>query len=132
MLVESIKELNAEVEDLKIKSKEFEPRVILRTKKCNYSRYGADAEVNEAFLAQNQPNPFNENTTISYYLPSTVQQAVFYAYDMNGKQLKSMGIAERENGSIVIYANELNPGMYYYSLIADGQIIGTKQMILTD
>ena len=86
----------------------------------------------EAVLGQNRPNPFNENTTIAYFLPSDIQNAAFYIYDMNGKQLKSMGIAERENGNITIYANELNPGMYYYSLIADGQIIGTKQMVLTD
>ena len=132
LLVEAIKELNAEVEDLKIKTKDKTGETASELK----SAIAPDAEllpgVSEAFLSQNQPNPFNENTSISYFLPSAIQQAVLYIYDMNGKQLKSIALAEREEGSMVIYANELNPGMYYYSLIADGQIIGTKQMILTD
>ena len=43
-----------------------------------------------------------------------------------------MDIVQRENGSIVIYANEFQPGMYKYALIADGVIVGTETMILTE
>jgi len=39
---------------------------------------------------------------------------------------------ERENGSYVIYGNELEAGIYLYSIIADGKIVDTKKMILTD
>lgn len=126
VLVEAIKEQNEMIQDLQIKVKEKDSD--LKSAEEDFS----DIVNGEAFLEQNEPNPFNENTTIAYFLPSDIQSATFYIYDMNGKQLKSIGIAERENGSIVINANELNPGMYYYSLIADGQVIGTKQMILTD
>ena len=85
-----------------------------------------------ATLGKNKPNPFSENTTIEYYLPSTVQKAVFYIYDLQGKQVKSMNVTGREKGVLTILGNELQPGMYHYTLIADGTVIGTEKMILTD
>ena len=86
----------------------------------------------DAWLGKNKPNPFNENTTIDFYLPQSVQKATFYIYDLQGKQIKSFPVVQRENASIIIQASELLPGMYYYSLIADGNIVGTEKMILTD
>ncbi len=83
-------------------------------------------------LEQNNPNPFNEDTTIEYFLPSTVQNATLYVYDLQGKQLKGIQISERDYGYITIYGNELQPGIYHYSLVADGQIVGIEKMILTD
>jgi hypothetical protein len=85
-----------------------------------------------ATLSQNVPNPFNENTTIKFYLPTTVQSVLFCIYDMQGKQIKSIIVTEREESSVIIHASELQPGMYYYSLIADGNVIGTEKMILTE
>jgi hypothetical protein len=128
ILIEALKEQRSTLDDLQ---KQID-KTSLKSADTDMIIDSKDPGVAEAAIEQNQPNPFNENTTIAYFLPSDIQNATFYIYDMNGKQLKSIGIAERENGSIMIYANELNPGMYYYSLIADGQIIGTKQMILTD
>jgi len=51
---------------------------------------------------------------------------------MNGTQLKSIELHPKGNGSITINGGEFNAGMYIYTLIADGQVIDTKQMILTD
>jgi hypothetical protein len=85
-----------------------------------------------AFLGKNRPNPFTENTTIDYFLPSGIQQAELNVYNLEGKQLKSIEVTERENGQVIIHGSELQPGIYYYSLIADGQVIGTEKMILTD
>jgi len=86
----------------------------------------------DAMLGKNRPNPFNENTTIEYYLPSAVQKANLYVYDLQGKQIKSMPVNEREYGQVTLYGSELQPGIYHYSLIADGQLIGIEKMVLTD
>ena len=51
--------------------------------------------------------------------------------DMNGKQIQQITLTERGNSSVTISGGELNAGMYLYSLIADGQVIDTKRMILT-
>jgi hypothetical protein len=71
-------------------------------------------------------------TAIKYYIPETVQNAIIYIYDMNGKQLKSYTISMRGNNLIIINGSEFNPGMYLYTLIADSKEIDTKRMILTE
>jgi hypothetical protein len=83
-------------------------------------------------LMQNVPNPFRENTTICFFLPSGIKKADLYIYDMQGKQVKSYSTNQRDYGQITIQGGELKAGMYYYSLVADGEVIGTKNMILTD
>lgn len=82
-------------------------------------------------LDQNTPNPFNQSTTIGYYLPATSTDAAIYVYDMNGVQLKSYTLTEKGKGNLVIQASEFAAGMYLYALIADGKVIDTKRMILT-
>jgi len=82
-------------------------------------------------LYQNAPNPFSQKTVIGYYLPETVQNATIYVYDMNGGQIKSIPIFSKGAGNVTINGNELRPGMYLYTLIANRQEIATKRMILT-
>jgi hypothetical protein len=41
-------------------------------------------------------------------------------------------ISETGQGEIILKGSELQPGMYLYVLIVDGNIIDTKRMILTD
>ncbi len=83
-------------------------------------------------LFQNTPNPFSQNTQIGYFVADNVTDAAIYIYDMNGTQLKKYEIHQKGEGDIKIYGNDLKAGMYMYSLIADGKIIDTKRMILTD
>ena len=85
----------------------------------------------QTVLYQNNPNPFDISTEIRYYLPADVQDASIYIYDMNGTQIKEYGITNSGDGSVTIQGSELKAGMYLYSLIADGQVIDTKRMILT-
>jgi hypothetical protein len=125
LLIEAIK-----AQDVKIKNLENQINADGgKPKNAELPNPGAD---NSAFLGKNRPNPFNENTTIDYFLPSGIQRAELNIYNLEGKQLKSIEVAERENGQVIIHGSELQPGMYYYSLIADGQIVGTEKMILTD
>lgn len=84
------------------------------------------------YLEENHPNPFNEQTTINFFLSSDIKDAHLYIYDLTGKQVKSISIVQRQEGEIIIHSNELTPGMYKYALVGDDHIIGTKTMILTD
>jgi len=113
-----IKDLEDKIKDKSVTEKSADEEDLLKSEK--------------SMLGRNKPNPFNENTTIEYYLPSTIQNATLYVYDLQGKQLKSINVTEREYGYITIYGSELQPGIYNYSLIADGQIVGIEKMILTD
>ncbi|MBN2523702.1 MAG: tail fiber domain-containing protein [Bacteroidales bacterium] len=136
LLIEAIKEQQEMIFALekKIKDdKEADSKDPELKNSTDKSVANADAtELNEPFLGQNSPNPFHENTTITYYLPSDIKNALFYVYDLQGKQIKSINLAEREFAEVVIYGNELQAGIYYYSILADGRVIGMEKMVLTD
>jgi hypothetical protein len=83
-------------------------------------------------LYQNAPNPFSQSTTIEYSLAESVQKAMICIYNMNGTQLKCIPLNLTGYGNITINGNEFKSGMYMYSLLADGQLIDTKRMVLTD
>jgi hypothetical protein len=82
-------------------------------------------------LKQNSPNPFNNNTVISYYLPSTIKYAQLVVSSVNGQLLKTIPLKSYGEGQVTINAGELAAGSYFYTLTVDGQRIDTKQMILT-
>ena len=82
-------------------------------------------------LHQNIPNPFTADTHIRYCLPESVQQADLYIYDMQGHQIKKIALTGRGESAVTIHGSELQAGMYIYALIADGQEVDSKRMILT-
>ena len=83
----------------------------------------------QIILDQNSPNPFAEQTTITYTIPESVHDAKIMFYTNNGTILKTIEVTERGAGSVVVYASNLSEGLYSYTLIADGKIIDTKKMI---
>lgn len=87
------------------------------------------SNLNAIILDQNLPNPFAENTTISYVIPDDVMNAQLLFYDMNGRIIKQVEINERGNGKLTVYGENLQKGIYTYSLIADGKLIATKKMV---
>jgi len=83
-------------------------------------------------LNQNAPNPFKEQTTITWYLPERVQRAQLIFTNNLGQVIKIVDIRENGQGRLVVYAEDLSSGMYNYSLIVDGQIVETKRMTKVD
>jgi len=90
------------------------------------------SQTSTAILYQNSPNPFKQSTTIKLELPQTIVSALVCIYDLNGRQLKCFTVTGRGNTSVQITASELSAGMYHYALIADGNLIDTKTMVLTE
>jgi len=86
---------------------------------------------NGALLYQNAPNPFSQNTVIKYFVPYESKQSFLYVYDLKGTQLRSYNL-NKGDCNVTIYGNELIAGVYLYSLVVDGRMVDTKQMILTD
>lgn len=80
-------------------------------------------------LNQNVPNPFAEQTVITYNIPENTGFAQLLFYDVNGRQIKSVDITTKGAGQLNVYANDLTNGMYSYTLIVDGKIIDTKRMV---
>lgn len=84
---------------------------------------------NIVVLNQNVPNPFAEQTTISYFLPDNVIRAQIIFLEQSGKLIKTVDLTEKGKGVLNVFANDLSSGLYTYSLIVDGQTIETKKMI---
>ena len=127
LLISSIQELKAELDAVKDGGD-----LIMRASPMRGSTTDVtnlDAVVTT--LYQNEPNPFTERTVIRVDVAEDVTTADLYIYNMNGEQLTEYSIAERGATSITIDGGSLNAGMYLYALIADGQVIDTKRMILT-
>ncbi|HRN95746.1 MAG TPA: T9SS type A sorting domain-containing protein, partial [Chitinophagales bacterium] len=80
-------------------------------------------------LNQNTPNPFAEQTTISYFLPDNIKTAAIIFYNAEGREINRAEIATRGKGAINVYAQDLSSGVYSYTLIADGNVIDTKRMV---
>ncbi|GFZ40545.1 tail fiber domain-containing protein [Bacteroides nordii] len=138
LLVEAIKEQQNEIDKQQNEIDELRQSKIVQTR----SAIGAvdeQSDVNslldeklKAKLYSNIPNPFKEQTTISFFIPETSSRASIHIYNLQGKQIKQLNIESRGNGSVTINGYELTPGMYMYSLIVDGQEVDTKKMILTE
>lgn len=52
--------------------------------------------------------------------------------DLNGQQLHCIKLSEREFGTVTFQANNLQAGIYLYSLIVDGKEAACKRMVLTE
>jgi hypothetical protein len=86
---------------------------------------------NAIILNQNDPNPFAEETDITYFLPETVGNATIMFYDNTGVIIKSVQLQSKGNGTLHVYASDLSSGMYTYALIVDGKMIDSKKMMKT-
>ena len=64
-------------------------------------------------------------------LPEIVRTASLIIYNLEGKELKNIQVNERGKTTLKISGGEFNPGMYLYTLMADGKVIDTKRLILT-
>lgn len=87
--------------------------------------------INAARLDQNVPNPFNNSSSISYYISSSFHNAQLTITNVSGQILKSFTITQNGYGKQIISANELASGAYQYTLLVDGKIIDTKKMVIS-
>jgi Chaperone of endosialidase/Secretion system C-terminal sorting domain len=87
-------------------------------------------DVSKFSLAQNTPNPFSSSTTIRYSIPDGMRNGVIAVFDLTGKMMMQFnGLSGRSQ--VTIDGNSLQAGMYIYTLLAEGQEVISKKMILT-
>lgn len=83
------------------------------------------------YLSTSNPNPFNHSTQISYNINSINSSAFIIIYNMTGQVVKRLPINNIGKGTISVDGSNLNSGTYLYSLIVDGEVIDTKNMMLS-
>jgi hypothetical protein len=132
-LVKAVQELSEQNDRLQAQINELQEKDALRSGITAESLTELQELTNSgAYLQQNSPNPFSQTTQIKCYLPPSVKTASLNIYNLQGKQLKQIAIKQRGENEIEISGSEFPAGIYLYALIADGQKIDIKQMILTE
>ena len=84
---------------------------------------------NSIILDQNSPNPFKDQTDISYFIPDDAQNVKIIFYNNTGVVIKTVDISEKGMGSIHVYGSDLSSGTYLYSILSDNKVIDSKRML---
>jgi outer membrane murein-binding lipoprotein Lpp len=130
VLTKAIQELNTKVQALESQLQDAKAEAV-SAKKAGDATAAAEIAKNYT-LTQNVPNPFSQNTTITYSVPENTRQALLAIFDLNGKMIKQYNLEQGRNRQQVVSANTLKPGMYIYTLLADGVEMVSKKMIVTE
>ena len=86
-----------------------------------------DNEVSE-YSMLTFPNPATNNIHIQYDLNTTSGENEVVLYDITGKKIESKVVSNAKG--ILQFSKDLNPGIYFYTLISNGQVIMTNKVIL--
>jgi trimeric autotransporter adhesin len=96
----------------------------------NNKQNSTSALLSSARLYQNAPNPFNQTTMISYFIPDNTGSATIQITDMSGAVIKSIPVNAKGNGQLTLATSQMPAGVYNYSLYIDRNVIDTKRMVL--
>lgn len=136
-LVKAVQELSQKNDELKNQLSAQQKQIddlkamMLANSQSNNLLQNSSIVASGASLEQNVPNPFTHSTTINYTLPQKFSNAQIIITDKSGKTLKAVNVSGTGKSSLNVDASTLASGAYAYSLLVDGKLIGTKQMILT-
>ncbi len=120
LLIQTVQQLDAEVKTLKYAEE--------ATKGCG-SDFGTGS-VENADIGKNVYISDNGTCEIEYALPDAVKNARLYIYSISGRLAESRTIEGRRNGKLSIDTSKLSKGIYLYTVIADGQSVTSRQMIV--
>jgi hypothetical protein len=104
--------------------------IVLKTNNGNNANATINTSLSNAMLEQNVPNPFPNATVINYKLPQKFSKANILIADWSGRTMKQINLTGSGKGRVNVDASMLIPGTYNYSLIVDGRVIDSKQMVI--
>jgi hypothetical protein len=80
-------------------------------------------------LSDAYPNPAISKVSLDYYMPGSVKSATVVITNMLGSKVKEIAL-EDISGRIQIPVSDLVNGIYFYSLVADNQLIDTRKFVV--
>lgn len=90
-----------------------------------------DGQTEQPILYQNIPNPFNNTSSIKYYIPSYAQSANLVISNDMGQVVSNIPLHEvGAYGEAYVNAEGLAPGAYYYTLYVNQTKFETKTMVV--
>lgn len=130
MLINAVKEQQETIEELKKEVAELRDIVENGGSRTGNSRQSIELNDRKPTLKQNSPNPFSSSTLIEYYVPTDADKAVVNIHDITGMLIHSESIRSMGEGRVQIEAGTIPAGTYNYSLVVNGKVLDTKQMII--
>lgn len=90
-----------------------------------------ESSVNGFNLGQNHPNPFKQSTTINYQLPDDGFVSL-KVYNVIGSEVACLVNSNKTRGSHTIQfnSNDLNSGVYFYTLRFGDQVKSNKMFVI--
>jgi hypothetical protein len=128
LLLEAIKEQQKQIDSLKIINAEPKKLNIQNETSAIYNKSIVESEI-RGKLQQNRPNPFSNETIISYEIDGNFQKAQIVIMDFNGNEIKNYPIKDSRN-EFRFNGDFLSPGIYFYSLFADNNLLDVRKMII--
>lgn len=122
ILVKGMQELSKENEDLKNQIVDLKSLILKNGNSSTISSLSG-------YIKQNAPNPSNNSTIISYYIPNETRNAQILVTDIKGSVLRAYNVSRGE-GQVNIKSGEFASGTYNYTLYMNNNKIDTKQMII--
>ena len=80
-------------------------------------------------ISESYPNPANSNVKMNYSLEPGWNNANLTIYSMLGSQVENVNLNENQ-GTLNLDISSLPAGMYFYTLMVDGNAINTKKMLV--
>ena len=121
--------LQAELAALKIRTNTLE--IAVETCCGIILSHEAPFSVSNAVLGDDFPNPFDELTIIQYFLPSSAGSGTVEIVNGAGVLVRSIQLTGYGNGHIILSTDGFESGSYTYSMVVDGQVIDSKNMMVT-
>lgn len=86
---------------------------------------------NNFTVNQNQPNPFDGKTTVTYNLKTSANSVSFEVFDVRGVRVMQTNFGSQKQGnySVEVNAEDFAPGVYFYTLTVDGANISKKMIV---
>jgi hypothetical protein len=139
VLTKAIQEQQVQLEDEKTRNDELEAELTaikvqiaaLQENSAKSGGIGSIGNTESNVLFQNTPNPFDENTEIRYSTVAGATSVSLNVYNLQGSEISRFNNLKPGEGSVNLSGTTLDAGMYFYTLLVDGQEVATKRMILT-
>ena len=132
-LVKAVQELSKQNDDLKKEVEDLKSSIVNGESQTNtgFAKLSFDPSTSITLLGQNNPNPFNKSTLIPFRIPKDRHDASIMITNISSAEVVSVIPISCNEDHIQIDAGTLSSGTYSYSLYVNGNLVDTKQMVLT-